>query len=411
MTCLFATSFPPLIGYSSIVTMSGYVYGFVYGFIIAFSSALVGSIVCFYFCRRWFRTQVRSLMAKNKSLKGVIRTVERRGFRLLVLIRLAPYPFNIMNALLSATHIPLYTFTLATAISLIKLALHVYIGSTLSSLIEGDDDNDNDNNNGENNHPKDPSQGHSKKLKIVIMVFSLILGIGVGAYVWMVAKREVEKTEAIRVERRRRRREVSLRRALNEHFGTDITGDDNNNNNGIELSNQRYGHGMDLGSSDSGHRDVGDGGYNEDQSLFGRLELGRSQGRQETLWRDMGGNMDSFTDSEDDDDDYSDPLDGVDGNDDDDGDDGHQHHYQGQYLNDLDGRSEYRRVGQHDGRNEHEVVEEGEQLDFSAHHTELTHTLWEDDDAADAGFEARLPATGLVSIDQTADEEDIDDRW
>ncbi|KAI7819214.1 snare associated Golgi protein-domain-containing protein, partial [Gamsiella multidivaricata] len=178
MICLFATSFPPVIGYSSIVTMSGYVYGFVFGFIIAFSSALAGSIACFYLCRKRFKAHVRKLMAKNKSLKSVVRTVERRGFRLLVLIRLAPYPYNIMNALLSATHIPLHTFALATAISLIKLTLHVYIGSTLSSLT-GDDD------------PDEPNKGHGKKVKVFVMIVGIILGIGVGAYVWMVAKREI----------------------------------------------------------------------------------------------------------------------------------------------------------------------------------------------------------------------------
>ncbi|KAK5807950.1 snare associated Golgi protein-domain-containing protein, partial [Linnemannia elongata] len=182
MFCLFATSFPPVVGYSSIVTMSGYVYGFVFGFVIAFTGAMAGSIVCFYFCRRWFKAQVRKLMSKNKSLKGVVRTVEKRGFRLLVLIRLAPYPFNVMNAILSATHIPLSTYIVATAISLIKLTLHVYIGSTLSTLTGGD---------GDDTDPKKDPNNHGKRVKILMMVMGIILGIGVGAYVWAVAKREI----------------------------------------------------------------------------------------------------------------------------------------------------------------------------------------------------------------------------
>lgn len=129
----------------------------------------------------------------------------------MILIRLAPYPFNVMNALLSATHIPLSTFALATALSLTKLALHVYIGSTLSSLAgplpsTGDGGADE----GGRDGPLPITDTHGRNLKIFVMIISMILGIAVGAYVWMVAKREIEASEGIRIERRRKRRE-SLR--------------------------------------------------------------------------------------------------------------------------------------------------------------------------------------------------------
>ncbi|KAF9950550.1 hypothetical protein BGZ70_001307 [Mortierella alpina] len=146
-------------------------------------------------------------MAKKQSLKSVVKAVEKRGFKLMILIRLAPYPFNVMNALLSATHIPLSTFALATALSLTKLALHVYIGSTLSSLAGPSP----------TTPPPTSEDGqvpvtdtHGRNLKIFVMIISMLLGIAVGAYVWMVAKREIEASEGIRIERRRKRRE-SLR--------------------------------------------------------------------------------------------------------------------------------------------------------------------------------------------------------
>ncbi|KAG0004163.1 hypothetical protein BGZ79_010119 [Entomortierella chlamydospora] len=204
MLGLFLTAFPPLFGYSSLVTMSGYVYGFGFGLAIAYTSALLGSVACFYLCRRWFKVQVRALMARKQSMKSVVKAVEKRGFKLMLLIRLAPYPFNVMNALLSATHVPLSTFVLATAISLSKLVLHVYIGSTLSSLAtlpsvpsEGEDGS---------TAPND-SNSHGRNLKIIVMLISMLLGIGVGGYVWIVAKREIEASEGIRTERRRKRRE------------------------------------------------------------------------------------------------------------------------------------------------------------------------------------------------------------
>ncbi|GJJ78139.1 hypothetical protein EMPS_10498 [Entomortierella parvispora] len=215
MVCLFFTAFPPIFGYSSLVTMSGYVYGFKFGLFIAYTSALLGSIACFYLCRKWFKVQVRALMAKKPSMKSVVKAVEKRGFRLMILIRLAPYPFNVMNALLSTTHIPLSTYTLATALSLSKLALHVYIGSTLSSLAALPPalpslppmDGDQGENTPETALPGTEGDSHGRNLKIVVMVISMTLGIAVGAYVWLVAKREIEASEGIRIERRRKRRE------------------------------------------------------------------------------------------------------------------------------------------------------------------------------------------------------------
>ncbi|KAF9425565.1 hypothetical protein BGZ94_007422 [Podila epigama] len=197
--------------------MSGYVYGFAYGFLIAYSSALLGSVACFYLGRRYFKKQVRTLMAKNQSMKSIVKAVEKRGFKLLLLIRLAPYPFNLLNLALSATHIPLKTFALATAVSLTKLTLHVYIGSTLSSLaplppapapVPGDPSKLPDQTTpGSGTEPGVPPSPYGRNIKVFVMIFSMLLGIAVSAHVWIVAKREIAASEGIRIERRRKRRE------------------------------------------------------------------------------------------------------------------------------------------------------------------------------------------------------------
>ncbi|KAF9904258.1 hypothetical protein EC991_002916 [Linnemannia zychae] len=398
MFCLFATSFPPMIGYSSIVTMSGYVYGFVYGFLYAFMGAMAGAIVCFYFCRRWFKAQVRKLMAKNKSLKGVVRTVEKRGFRLLVLIRLAPYPYNVMNAILSATHIPLSTFTAATAMSLIKLTLHVYIGSTLSTLTGGDGDD------------KDPNKdaNNGKRVKVFLMVTGVILGVGVGAYVWAIAKREIAITEAARMERRRRRR--GSRR--HGRSAATFTGD-GSGTGGIELNDQQgYIPDVDLTSRDSvdmfrseattgrgeGGQDLSDinyfvGGAGEDRyqdyeddgdhegnSLFGTAGRPQQQQGRGGDWRNVGAaggagaDADSSTDSDesdyfddsDDDDEYEDGVDGERGD------------LERGFGLSLALEGDRDRAG---GFGSHDFGDDGnEALDFSAHHTGLSDSPWGDDD-------------------------------
>ena len=118
-----------------------------------------------------------------------------------------------MNALLSATHIPLSTFALATALSLTKLALHVYIGSTLSSLASITTTPEGETTNPDGSQPPTApvnNDTHGRNLKIVFMVISIVIGFAVGAYVWTVAKREIAASEGIRIERRRKKR-ASLR--------------------------------------------------------------------------------------------------------------------------------------------------------------------------------------------------------
>ncbi|KAF9920821.1 Tlg2-vesicle protein [Linnemannia zychae] len=390
MICLFATSFPPLVGYSSIVTMSGYVYGFVYGFIYAFTGAMAGSIVCFYFCRRWFKGQVRKLMAQNKTLKSVVRTVEKRGFRLLVLIRLAPYPFNVMNAILSATHIPLTTFITATAISLVKLTLHVYIGSTLSTLTEDDDEDETD--------PNKDRKAHGKRLKIAMMVMGVILGIGVGLYVWAVAKREIAITEAARLERHRQRRRANGGNRSQSSYDHDRIG--GAGGNGIELNEQQGyipdvdltsrdsidgffsgagnersgGRGQDLsdaryfvggaGSRDHYQEDYEDDGDHEGNSLFGtnRVWHQQQQQQQEQSWRNVGAGDNNIEYSDSDPSDYSDDSDFE--RDDD----------------DLERGLELSLGRDRDGVEEEE---EEEALDFSAHHDEFVESPWHDEENND----------------------------
>ncbi|CAG8572334.1 9825_t:CDS:2 [Funneliformis mosseae] len=131
---IFLTTFPLVIGYSTLITLSGFTFGFRVGFFISYMAALTGAITVFYLSRKWFRKSVRRMLHKNKSLNAVITAVEKKGFKLLFLIRLAPYPYNVLNTLLSATHLSFKTFVGATALSLFKLMIHVWIGSKLSSF-------------------------------------------------------------------------------------------------------------------------------------------------------------------------------------------------------------------------------------------------------------------------------------
>ncbi|KAF9161497.1 hypothetical protein DFQ26_004490 [Actinomortierella ambigua] len=115
-----------------------------------------------------------------------------------------------MNALFSATHISFLTYFAGTAVSLVKLALHVYIGSTLSSLV-GTPTPPPPSDGGQDAPSSPPPENGSRTLKIVVMVFSMLLAVAVGAYIWHVALKEIEEMEQSRLERRRKKRESLAR--------------------------------------------------------------------------------------------------------------------------------------------------------------------------------------------------------
>lgn len=69
-------------------------------------------------------------------LKRVVRAIEKRP-KLLFLIRLAPYPYNVMNCLLAASPtLTWQTYAACTALSLFKLIIHTSIGSTIHSFAD-----------------------------------------------------------------------------------------------------------------------------------------------------------------------------------------------------------------------------------------------------------------------------------
>eukprot|EP01134_Creolimax_fragrantissima_P006829 CFRG6829T1 len=127
------TSIPPMFGYSWIVVICGYVYGYD-GFLIAYVGALCGAFVAFSGGRWLFKEQVERWMIGSSKLTAIAATISEADFKLLVLIRVAPYPFTVLNVLFAVTDIPLGRFMWATAISLFKLVIHISIGISLSSL-------------------------------------------------------------------------------------------------------------------------------------------------------------------------------------------------------------------------------------------------------------------------------------
>lgn len=127
---ILITTIPPLPLYSTSIVLCGYTFGMLKGFAIAYIAALSGAILVFMISRSYFRIHLDRTIKRNEEFAKLIQVVERRP-RLLFLIRLAPYPYNLLNAsLASSQKLTLKTFAFCTALSLPKLMIHCALGSS-----------------------------------------------------------------------------------------------------------------------------------------------------------------------------------------------------------------------------------------------------------------------------------------
>ncbi|ESZ90131.1 hypothetical protein SBOR_9488 [Sclerotinia borealis F-4128] len=138
----FVAAFPPLIGYSSTITIAGFVYGVPKGWAIVASATVAGSLCSFLASRTILSSYVHRLVGKDKRFEALALTLKHDGIKILCMIRLCPLPYSLSNAAMATfpTVHPL-NYALATAMVSPKLLIHVFIGSRLGSLA-GDEEMD-----------------------------------------------------------------------------------------------------------------------------------------------------------------------------------------------------------------------------------------------------------------------------
>lgn len=126
----------PLPLYSTLIGLSGYCFGAMTGAVISYFAALSGALVVFLLSRTFLRWHIARLISHSPTFKRILRAIEKRP-SLLFLIRLAPYPYNVMNVLLaSSPRLTLTTYTACTALSLFKVIIHTSIGASIHSFAD-----------------------------------------------------------------------------------------------------------------------------------------------------------------------------------------------------------------------------------------------------------------------------------
>ena len=169
-----------MIGYSTCVTIAGFVFG-MKGWFIVSTATVVGSTCSFLASRSVLRSFVSRLTEKNKQFAALSLVLKHDGLKLLIMIRLCPLPYSLSNGAISTIPTVNWTnFALATAIASPRLLLHVFVGSRIGDLAENGDKMDT----------------RTKIVSYVSIFIGIVAGIGTGYLVYVRTKARAEQLEA-----------------------------------------------------------------------------------------------------------------------------------------------------------------------------------------------------------------------
>lgn len=177
-----------MIGYSTCVTIAGFVFGMKGWFIVA-TANVAGSVCSFIVSRTVLKDFVSRLTAKNTQFAALSLVLKHDGLKLLTMIRLCPLPYSLSNGAIST--IPTVTwanFGIATALASPKLALHIFVGSHLGDLAENGDKMDT----------------KTKIVSYISIVVGMVVGIATGYFVYVRTKARAKQLEAEEVSNARR---------------------------------------------------------------------------------------------------------------------------------------------------------------------------------------------------------------
>ncbi|KAI0303152.1 hypothetical protein BC826DRAFT_333537 [Russula brevipes] len=194
---IFITTFPPLPLYSTLIVLSGYTFGAWAGAVLSYWAALTGAFVVFVLSRYLFRGLIMRWLSNATSVKRVVRAIEQRP-QLLFLIRLAPYPYNVMNCLLGASPtLTLRTYLVCTALSLFKVIIHTTLGSSIHSFAryhaqsKPSHDTASDGGPGPSQSDGDAGTEEENPIAFYAKIAGVVLALGVTVYISVVARKAI----------------------------------------------------------------------------------------------------------------------------------------------------------------------------------------------------------------------------
>lgn len=98
---IFVSAFPPLIGYSTINTVAGFVYGFPNAWPLVATASTAGSLASFVASRTVLSGYVDRLVGKDPRFLALGQVLRKEGLGMLTMIRFCPLPYSLSNGFLA----------------------------------------------------------------------------------------------------------------------------------------------------------------------------------------------------------------------------------------------------------------------------------------------------------------------
>lgn len=135
-TLVFFVGFPPLLGFLALLMLCGMVYGFPLGWLLLAPASVLGSFASFLVFRHLLKDQAANLVRKNEKFKAFSEILqEDNSLFLLILIRLCPLPYSLLNgALASIPNLSATTYLWASIITSPKMFVHIFVGHAIKNL-------------------------------------------------------------------------------------------------------------------------------------------------------------------------------------------------------------------------------------------------------------------------------------
>ena len=162
----------------------------------------MGGLACFFGTRRFGQAWVRRRWHGQPLLRGIERAVSKRGFPMLVAIRLAPWPFALTTcALAIIPTLRVRDFVAATAVGLLKAFWHVYVGSSLEDFTGGSGNSGgNSTGNGTGNGTGNSGNNSSASRTLITLAVSTLLLLASTYFIVRAVQREMHDAEWVRLD-------------------------------------------------------------------------------------------------------------------------------------------------------------------------------------------------------------------
>lgn len=111
----------------SVLAMAGgMAFGVRNGFLLALTGAILGSSLAFFLTRRFGRKYLQRYLASKEGVTTLSSQIERKGFLVIILLRLTPIPFDIISYAAGLSSVRYWDFLAATVLGAIP-AMFSYV--------------------------------------------------------------------------------------------------------------------------------------------------------------------------------------------------------------------------------------------------------------------------------------------